>query len=217
MRSDARQNRRRLLDAAIELILEIGGEPTRDAIARRAGVGVGTLYRHFPDRQALLHAVVLDVLDRTIDQGERSLVESATGGDALRRYTHAAIDAGLGVVNVVHPLLDSADWPDRHADARDMLDRLIAVARRDGTIGDDVTATDIALATIRFCRPLAIGLDHAAERAVAHRQLDHYLDGLTRTRTSRTATPSIDSTSNTAPSASRVSPAAGTRPRWAMR
>ena len=43
---------------------------------------------------------------------------------------------------------------------------------------DDVTATDIALATIRFCRPLAIGLDPADERAIAHRQLDSYLDGL---------------------------------------
>jgi AcrR family transcriptional regulator len=213
MRADARQNRRRLLDAAIELILEAGGEPARDAVAHRAGVGIGTLYRHFPDRQALLHAVVLDVLDRAIHQGERSLAESATGGDALRRYMHAAIDAGLGVVNVVHPLLDAADWPDRRDDANDMLDRLIDVARLDGAIGDDVSATDIALATIRFCRPLAIGVDHAEERAIAHRQLDHYLDGLTRTRTSRTATPSIDSTSNTASSASSVSPADGTRPR----
>lgn len=122
MRADARRNRRRLLDAAIDLILETGGEPTRDAIARRAGVGIGTLYRHFPDQQSLLHAVVLDVLDRTIDQGEAALAESATGGEALRRYMHAAIDAGLGVVNVVHAKLDAPDWPDRRATAQSLLD-----------------------------------------------------------------------------------------------
>jgi AcrR family transcriptional regulator len=178
MRVDARRNRRRLLDAATELILEIGAEPARDAVAQRAGVGIATLYRHFPDRQQLLHAVALDVLDRTIEEAEAAIDGSDTGGEALRRYMHAAIDAGLGAVNVVHPLLESTDWPDRRAAAHDVLDRLIGAARRDGAIGDGVTVTEVALAAIRFCRPLAIGLDPADERAVAHRQMDCYLDGL---------------------------------------
>ena len=191
MRVDARRNRRRLLDAATELILEIGGEPTRDAVAQRAGVGIGTLYRHFPDRQTLLRAVALDVLDRTIDQGDAALAESVTGSEALGRYMHAAIDTGLGVVNIVHALLDDSDWPDRRATAQDMLDRLIDVARRDGAIDDDVTATDIALATIRFCRPLAIGLDATAERAIAHRHLNSYLDGLAAPGTDLTAWPAV--------------------------
>lgn len=177
-RADARKNRRRLLDAATDLILEIGGEPSRDAIARRAGVGIATLYRHFPDRQSLLRAVAVDVLDRTIERGGTALTDSATGGEALRRYMHDAIDSGLGVVNVVHALLDDTDWPDRRAAAEELLDRLIDVARRDGAIDGDVTATDIALATIRFSRPLAIGLDAGAERAIAHRQMTTYLDGL---------------------------------------
>ncbi len=179
MRADARHSRRRLLDATVELVLEIGGEPTRDAVAQRAGVGIGTLYRHFPDRQALLRAVVLDVLDRTIEAGESALTDARTGGEALRRYMHATIDTGLGVVNVIHPLLETPDWPEQQAAAKGMLDRLIDIATRDGAI-EDVTATDIALATIRFCRPLAIGLDPAEERAIAHRQLNCYLDGLMR-------------------------------------
>ena len=56
MRADARKNRQRLIEVAVELVLEVGGEPARDAIAERAGVGIGTLYRHFPDQQSLLHA-----------------------------------------------------------------------------------------------------------------------------------------------------------------
>jgi len=179
MRADARRNRERLLGAATELILEIGGEPSRDAVAERAGVGIATLYRHFPDQQTLLHAVVLDVLDRTIDRGEAALAESVTGGEALRRYMHDAIDAGLGVVNVVHALLHTTDWPDQRAAAQDVLGRLVDAARIDGALDADVSAADIALATIRFCRPLAIGLDRVDERAIAHRQLDTYLDGLT--------------------------------------
>lgn len=177
-RADAERNRRRLLGAVIDLILEIGGEPTRDAVAQRAGVGIGTLYRHFPDRSSLLHAVVVDVLDRTIEGGEAVLAESPTGREALHRYLHDAIDHGLGVVNIVHPLLADPDWPDRRAAAQDVLRRLVDVARRDGAVGEEVTATELALASIRFSRPLAIGLDRTAERDVAHRQLSAYLDGL---------------------------------------
>lgn len=91
---------------------------------------------------------------------------------------HAAIDTGLGTVNVVHALLESTDWPDRLAAAQDVLNRLVDAAQRDGAIGDLVTVTEVALATIRFCRPLAIGLDPPDERAIAHRQMDCYLDGL---------------------------------------
>ena len=178
-RADARRNRRRLLDAAIELILEKGGEPSREALAQRAGVGIGTLYRNFPDRQAILHAVVLDVLDRTIEQGNSALADPNTnGGEALRQYMHAAIDTGLGVVNIVHSLLATPGWPDRRAAAQDVLDRLVDAARSDGAVDRHVTTTDIAMATIRFCRPLAIGIDAADERAISHLQADIYLDGL---------------------------------------
>jgi len=180
-RSDVRRNRRRLLDATIALVLETGNAPTRDAVAQRAGVGIATLYRHFPDQPMLLRAVVVDVLDRTIDLGDAALTESATGGDALRSYMHAAIDTGLGVVNIVHALLDDTDWPQQRIAAQDLLGRLVDAARSDGAIDPTVTPSDIAIATIRFCRPLLIGLEPDDERAIAHRQLDTYLNGLAPT------------------------------------
>jgi AcrR family transcriptional regulator len=189
MRSDARRNRKQLLEAATKLILEIGGEPSRAAVAKAAGVGIGTLYRHFPDQQDLLRGVALDVLDRTIAAGEAALDE-ADGEAALRRYLHGAIDIGLGAVNILHPLLDNVDWPEQRTAAQNILDRLVDAAYRDQAIAADITATDIALATIRFCRPLAIGLDPAEERATAHRQLDSYLDGLATTTNSSVALPS---------------------------
>jgi AcrR family transcriptional regulator len=178
MRADARRNRRLLLDAAIGLILEMGREPSRDAVAQRAGVGIGTLYRHFPDQQALLRAVVLDALDRTIHLGEAALAGSPNGREALRRYLHDAIDTGLGVVNVISPMLDNTDWPERRSAATEVLARLTEAARRDGAIGREIGPEDIAIASIRFCRPLAIGLAPADEREIAHRHLDDYLAGL---------------------------------------
>lgn len=177
MRSDARRNRRLLLEAATDLILEIGGEPSRDAVAKAAGVGIATLYRHFPEPQDLLRGVALYILDRAIAAGEAALQE-ANGVAALRRYLHSAIDIGLGAVNIVYPLLDDAHWPERRSAAKNVLDRLVETAQRDEAISSDITATDIAFATIRFCRPLAIGVGTAEERAIAHRQLDSYLDGL---------------------------------------
>lgn len=186
MRADARRNRSRLVEAAVELILERGDAPAMDAVARRAGLGVGTLYRHFPDRQELLSAVVLEVLDRTIERGRAALAESRDGREALSRYMHDAVDTGLGVVNIVHPMLDTPDWPERRAAAEEVLGRLVDAARRDGAIGDEVRADDIAMATIRFCRPLGVGLDLEAERAIAHRQLDDYLRGLTIAEQPRT-------------------------------
>lgn len=180
MRSDARRNRRRLLDAATELILEVGGEPSRDAVAKAAGVGIATLYRHFPNSQDLLRGVALDVLDRAVAAGEAALEEPA-GGTALRRYLHSAIDIGLGAVNIVHPLLVNVDWPEQRNAAQTVLEQLVDAAHRDGAAPTAINATDIALATIRFCRPLGIGLDRAEERAIAHQQLDSYLDGLANT------------------------------------
>ncbi|MGD9996519.1 MAG: TetR/AcrR family transcriptional regulator [Ilumatobacteraceae bacterium] len=177
-RADARRNRRRLLDAAIEIVLEVGGDPPLDAVAKRAGVGIGTLYRHFPDRQQLLAGVAHDVIDRAIEAGETALREASGGGEAVRRYMHAAIDNGLGAVNIVHPLIADPDWPDRRVAAKAMLDRLLRAAHDDAAIGKDVTTNEIALATIRFCRPLAVGISLAEERAIAHHQLDRYLDGL---------------------------------------
>jgi AcrR family transcriptional regulator len=177
-RADARRNRRALLDAAIALVLEVGGEPSRDAVAQRAGVGIATLYRHFPDQQALLKAVALDVLDRTIAAGEAALDED----DALGRYMHAAVDIGLGALNVVHPLIDDPDWPDRRARAEQLVARLLARARDEGTVGEDLSVADVAVAVIRFGRPLAIGLPPTAEREIAHRQIDTYRRGLAPAR-----------------------------------
>src|SRR6185295_8544251 len=99
---DARRNQQRLLQAAVEQILEVGPEPSLDAIARRAGVGIGTLYRHYPDRTALLNAVAKHVLEHAIAAARTALAEAPTGYDALRHYMQAAFDHGVGVLSILH-------------------------------------------------------------------------------------------------------------------
>jgi AcrR family transcriptional regulator len=65
LRADARDNRRRLLDAARDVFIEQGPGAPLDEIARRAGTGIATLYRRFPDRQALIRGVFVDAILRT--------------------------------------------------------------------------------------------------------------------------------------------------------
>ena len=178
MRADARRNRERLLDAAVELVLEAGGEPARDAIANRAGVGIGTLYRHFPDQQSLLHAVALHVLDRSIAAGESALEHADDGADALRQYMHLAVDSGLGALNLIHPLIDNPTWPERRARADALLNGIVDRAKHDGLMRHDATLRDVVFAIIRACRPLAVGLPPDEERALAHRHIDICLEGL---------------------------------------
>jgi len=178
MRADALKNRQRLLEVTIALILEVGGPPSRDAIAERAGVGIGTLYRHFPDQQSLFHAVVRHALERSISAGETLVQDAPDGIDALRRYMHAALENGIGVVNIIHPLLENRDWPDLHARAVALMKAIVGRALKEGQLRSDLSERDIVFAMTRFARPLAIGLSLNEERALAHRHLDFYIDGL---------------------------------------
>lgn len=178
MRADAQRNRERLLEVAVELVLEAGGEPTRDAVAQRAGVGIGTLYRHFPDQQALLLAAARHVLERSIAAGEELVEAVPDGVDALRAYMHAALDNGIGAVNIIRPLLHKPRWPDLQARAESLMKKLVGGVAPQSTLGDHILTQDIVFGLTRFARPLAMGMSAHQERALAHRHLDFYIDGL---------------------------------------
>lgn len=182
LRADARRNRERLLDAAVEVILEVGGEPSRDLLAERARVGIGTLYRHFPDQQSLLKGVVRHALERSIEAGEAALANAPDSFEAVRQYMHAAVDHGIGVVNLIYPLLEEPH-PDLRARAESLIHALVARGRRDGVLRGDASPADVVFATIRFSRPLAVGLSGPDERGIAHRHIDIYLDGLRGSKT----------------------------------
>jgi AcrR family transcriptional regulator len=178
VRADAHRNRERLIQAATELILEAGAEVPLDSIARRADVGPGTLYRHFPDRESLLVAVADHALERAIDAAQTALEEATDGYAALRQYMHAAVQHGVGVLNLIHPMLDSPDWSAQRARMAGPLSTILRQSRDEALIRDDVEAADIVFAVIRFSRPVEVGLERAEERALALRHLDIYIDGL---------------------------------------
>src|SRR5215469_6347570 len=89
MRADAQRNYARLLDAASAAFVEHGADDVSlEEIARRAGVGIGTLYRHFPTRQALLEAVYRDQVELLRARAER-LLNQDSAGDAFADWVRA--------------------------------------------------------------------------------------------------------------------------------
>jgi AcrR family transcriptional regulator len=151
-----------------------------DEIARAAGVGNATLYRHFPDRKALLHAIARHVIGGAAQAAERALTEEADSYQALARYLREAV--GLQVAWVMPAIAAALDRDDELAALRarsvTAIAKLIANAQRDGAIRPDITFGDLGLLVIRLARPLPLGHDRAVQDAAAQRHVAIMLAGL---------------------------------------
>ncbi len=181
LRADARRNYGQILAAARDLFVEQGSGASLEEIARRAGVGIGTLYRRFADRQTLMRAVVLDALTQTREAAEAAAREETSAFDALTRYMHAALE--LRVSAVIPALLDQIDLDDavllpaREASARSV-ERLVDAAHAEGSLSDEVTFGDIGLMLVRLARPLPGPIAPELNQELAHRHLDLLVAGL---------------------------------------
>ncbi|WP_030617124.1 TetR/AcrR family transcriptional regulator [Streptomyces sclerotialus] len=181
LRADAQRNRERIVAAAREIMVEHGADVPLDEVARRAGVGNATLYRHFPDRADLIHHVTLSVMNRTADRAEDALATEGDAFQALRVFVHAAVEERIGALC---PLLSDGvdkDHPDLLA-ARDRLERaveaLMGAARESGQLRTDIAVGDLMVAITQLTRPLPGNGCTDFDRFV-HRHLQLFLDGLT--------------------------------------
>jgi AcrR family transcriptional regulator len=177
-RKDAARNREALLAAAAEVYAERGIEASLEEIARRAGVGIGTLYRHFPNRDALNEAVYRREVDSLCD-GADGLLTAAAPVDALaewmRRFAgYVARKRGMAMA------LKSALGPDNelfsHSQRRigAALDTLVKAAVASGEIRSDVDSEDLIRAMSGIC--MAADTPDRAERT--GRLVDLLVDGL---------------------------------------
>ena len=91
MRADALRNRERLIETAREVFREQGYDASLDEVARRAGVGAGTLYRHFPNREVLLDAILQSWVDRVTDTTDKVLVHEGSPRDLLLAWFEAYV------------------------------------------------------------------------------------------------------------------------------
>ncbi len=147
MRADAARNRAKVLEVAYETFAAEGLAVPIDEIARRAGVGAGTVYRHFPTKEALFGAVFEDRL-RRIAEHARVLLSSAGPGEALFEFLRQMVRTGATDSGLVDALAGygidlEAAAPGAEATFIGMLDELLIAAQHAGTVRTDVGVMDV--------------------------------------------------------------------------
>jgi len=162
LRRDAARNRERVLAAAAEVFHEEGLAAGLEDVARRAGVGVGTVYRRFPDRAALLDALLVDLLEHYLDVAER--VAALPDGEGLAAYLREAGEVQATARGCVLRLWTSPSSEPLHAQLRARVRSLLDDAKAHGTCRPDVTFEDVvavlvALRGVREPRTDGLALD----------------------------------------------------------
>ncbi|MGV9214918.1 TetR/AcrR family transcriptional regulator [Micromonospora sp. RB23] len=175
LRADALRNRERLLQVAVQAFSRPGPEVTLDAIAREAGVGIGTLYRHFPTREALVEAAYRNELARLCAAAPQ-LVDRLPPERALREWMSRFLDylaTKRGMADALRLVIASGANP--YAQSRDLLlaalGQLLAAGVAAGAVRADVAAGDV----LAGLSGISLAADESAQ---ADRLLDLLMDGL---------------------------------------
>lgn len=169
LRADAARNRARVLEVAYETFAAEGLSVPIDEIARRAGVGAGTVYRHFPTKEDLYKAVVATRIGNIIDGG-RALLDTDDPGQALFTFVRSMVlDWGATDMGMTEALagvgIDIATAiPDLETKFLGMLDDLLRAGQKAGTVRPDLTVRDVK-ALLSGAAAIQAGYPDAADRA----------------------------------------------------
>jgi AcrR family transcriptional regulator len=177
LRKDAARNREKLLAAALELFAERGTEGSLEEVAKRAGVGIGTLYRHFPTRDALVEAVYRNEVAQLRAAADELLGELPPDR-ALEAWMRRFVEYGAAKRGMRGALQSMAGGKDLFAETRgqvvEAVGVLLAAGAEAGTLRRDVEAEDV-LRAMGAIWMVADGDDFAEQ---AMRVLRLVLDGL---------------------------------------
>jgi AcrR family transcriptional regulator len=151
-RVDAERNRDRILEVAKDAFTQSGAEASLDDIAKQAGVGAGTLYRHFPSREALIEAVYRTEVEK-LAAAERNFAETLPPIDALRAWMMLFVDyiaAKKIIAPVLNTLLGGASkvFESTHTQIWDAIRLLVKRAIKSGDIRKDLDPIDLLRALI---------------------------------------------------------------------
>jgi AcrR family transcriptional regulator len=168
MRADARRNYQRLLAAAGAAFAERGADDVSlEEIARRAGVGIGTLYRHFPTRQALLEAVYRDQVD-ALEARAAELLESDSPGAALAEWLAALVAFSKAKRSLTAAMLDSQLLLSCKEVLHGATEALLTRAQQAGAVRAGVQGADVMRLTHAVSLAAGMGQDPGqAERMLA--------------------------------------------------
>ncbi|MDI2132648.1 TetR/AcrR family transcriptional regulator [Yinghuangia seranimata] len=184
LRTDARRNLEQVLRAAREVFGELGYDAPMEEIARRAGVGVGTIYRRFSGKESLVQRIMTTETGRLTNEAVAALAEEPDAWSALNRYLRRAVASGAGRL---FPALSgrvpvTEEMRAGRAALNDAVCHLVDRAKAEGSLREDVSDADISL--LLSCLLPPPGLPKAQRLTVAARYLEVVLDGLRADRPS---------------------------------
>jgi AcrR family transcriptional regulator len=151
-RTDAQRNRRRILEMAKKAFTLSGANASLDDIAKEAGVGAGTLYRHFPTREELLQTVYRSELEKLAAAGH-TLAQSNTPIEALRAWLLLFVDA-IAAKQLIAPALNTLVgdhkrmFEDSYAQTHEAIRSLVKRAIKSGDIRQDLDPIDLLRALV---------------------------------------------------------------------
>ena len=178
MRADARRNREQLLAVASDAFSEFGVDASLEEVARRAGVGIGTLYRHFPSRDVLLEAVFRRNIDQLADSADE-LLRDLPADRALDEWMRSFVNyvaSKKGLASHLKTVL-SADSPlfvYTHERMNASIRELVLAAAAAGSIREDIDPTDLLRALSGVC----LAADEPGWQEQACRICSLLMDGL---------------------------------------
>jgi AcrR family transcriptional regulator len=182
VRADARRNLDKIVEAAAEVVAERGISAPMEAIAKRAGVGVGTLYRRFPDRAALIAALSRHYVTSVNEAVDAAVTSASDAWSAIRDFVDWVAEPGRGALAAALAELPEetlADMEEFEEDQRrwvQRLDELVRRAQADGMMRPDVSAEDLVqLLNVFTCHPDALPAPVAAQPT---KYLHLVLDGM---------------------------------------
>jgi AcrR family transcriptional regulator len=179
-RADSTRNRQLLIDAAKAGFAELGLNVSLEDIARRAGVGIGTLYRNFPSREAIVEAVYRREVELLADAVPH-LLETWPAAEALHKWMHLFVDY-IATKRLIAPSLGTATvrTSPHYATSAELikgaLSTLVKRAVASGEVRKDIDPADLLRAMVG----VSYGNPDAGWQASARRLIDILMDGLRR-------------------------------------
>jgi AcrR family transcriptional regulator len=180
LRSDAAANRERILAAATIAVRRDGERVPMATIADEAGVGIGTLYRHYPTRPALLAALTVRSFDLVLEHARAAAHSDEPAPAALAQFFEQTIAARNELILPLHggPVIHDEKIVALQTEIRNLIEHVLARGRRDGTIRPDASPIDIIITGAMLAQPLP----HAPDwDQLARRQAKIFIAGLAAT------------------------------------
>jgi AcrR family transcriptional regulator len=179
-RADSARNRQLLIDTAKAAFADVGMNVSLEEIARRAGVGIGTLYRHFPSRDAVIEAVYRREVEQLAEAAPQ-LLESSPPDEALHRWMHLFVDY-IATKRLIAPSLGAAlaESSELRVNSVELISQAVALlvkrAAQSGRVRKDIAPSDLLRAMVG----VSYGNPDEAWEASARRLIDVLMDGLRR-------------------------------------